>query len=150
MAYAKDTSVPIEKTKAEIERLISNYGATGFVSGWQGEQAMIEFIYNKKRIRFILTLPKKSDFSRTPTRRQTRSVNATDAAWQQGCRARWRALYLSIKAKLSDIESGISTFEHSFMPNIVMPDGRTVAEHAMPAIEAAIASGQVPQRLLNA
>lgn len=149
MAYAKGTEVSVEKTRAEIERLVSNYGASGFVSGWQDTRAMIEFIYGKKRIRFLLELPAMEKFRLTPGRRKVRTDREVRIAWEQGCRERWRALLLSIKAKLSDIEAGIATFEHSFMPNIVMPDGRTVAEHVMPAIEQAYISGVTP-RLLNA
>lgn len=150
MAYAKGTEVSVEKTRAEIERLVSNYGASGFVSGWQDTRAMIEFIYGKKRIRFVLELPTVEKFRKTPGGHRLRKDNETKMAWEQGCRERWRALLLSIKAKLSDVEAGIATFEHSFMPNIVMPDGKTVAEHVMPAIEQAYVSGVTPQLLLNA
>jgi len=34
MAYAENTKVPVEKTRAEIERLVGKYGATRFASGW--------------------------------------------------------------------------------------------------------------------
>lgn len=149
MQYAKNTDVSVEKTRAEIERLVLRYGATGFVSGWQDSQAMIEFIYSKKRIRFLLELPDKEEYRRSPSGRRTRSDRETYQAWEQRCRARWRALFLSIKAKLSDVESQIATFEHSFMPNIVMPDGKTVAEHVMPAIEQAYLTNTTPQLLLN-
>lgn len=33
-------------------------------------------------------------------------------------------------------------------PYTVMPDGRTVAEHALPAVEAAVHGGVMPTRLL--
>jgi hypothetical protein len=47
----------------------------------------------------------------------------------QAERSRWRALLLSIKAKLVSVESGIETFEDAFMAHVVMPDGGTVSEH---------------------
>lgn len=150
MAYAAGTDVPVERTRAEIERLVTKYGAAGFVSGWQDTRAMIEFLYNNKRIRFVLELPERDAFTYTSHRRKLRTPAEKEKAWEQGCRARWRALLLSIKAKLSDVEAGISTFEQSFMPNIVMPDGKTIFEHVMPAAELALSSGQMPQRLLNA
>jgi hypothetical protein len=52
-------------------------------------------------------------------------------------REKWRALLLSIKAKLVSVESGIETFEEAFMAHVVMPDGSTVSEHVKPRIETA-------------
>jgi len=37
--YAKTTNVSVEKTKAEIERLIINYGAEKFFSGWDNDHS---------------------------------------------------------------------------------------------------------------
>ena len=34
MAYAENTSVPVEKSKAEIERILQCYGADQSISGW--------------------------------------------------------------------------------------------------------------------
>lgn len=34
--YARDTSVPIERSKAQIEKTVIAYGATGFFSAWSG------------------------------------------------------------------------------------------------------------------
>ena len=36
MAYAEKTSVSVSRTKADIEELISRYGAEQFVSGFKG------------------------------------------------------------------------------------------------------------------
>ena len=41
------------------------------------------------------------------------------------------------KAKLEAVESGIATFEEEFMAHIVMPNGKTVGEMALPLIESA-------------
>ena len=43
-----------------------------------------------------------------------------------GCRQRWRALNLAIKAKLEAVESGIVTFDQEFLAHIVGPSGQTV------------------------
>jgi hypothetical protein len=47
---------------------------------------------------------------------------------------------LSIKAKLEAVETGIESFEIAFMPYVVLPDGKTVAEHVLPAL----AKNQLP------
>lgn len=64
-------------------------------------------------------------------------------AWEQGCRQRWRALALVIKAKLEAVESGITTFEEEFLAHIVMPDGMTVGNHVRPTIQAWYSGGQM-------
>jgi hypothetical protein len=149
MTFAKDTTVSVERSKGEIERILTRYGATEFASGWKSARAIMQFRMNDRIIRFVLPLPKKEDFSTTPSGRRTRNENATLQAWEQGCRQRWRALLLSIKAKLESAESGIEEFETAFMGQIVMPNGKTMAEIALPQIELAYQSGKMPVALLE-
>jgi hypothetical protein len=149
MRFAQDTTVSVERSKGEIERILTRYGATEFASGWKSERAMMQFRMNERVIRFVLPLPKKEDFRSTPSGRRTRNENATLLAWEQGCRQRWRALLLSIKAKLESAESGIEEFETAFMGQIVMPNGQTMAEIALPQIALAYKSGKMPVALLG-
>jgi len=56
--------------------------------------------------------------------------------WEQGCRQRWRALCLAIKAKLETVESGISHFEDEFLSQIVDAIAKkTVGELIRPELE---------------
>lgn len=146
--YAKDTSVSVSRSKAEIESTVERYGAGQFMSGWSGERAVIGFSMEERQVRFVLDLPAKDDreFTKTPTGKQ-RTGDAAHKAWEQACRQRWRALALVIKAKLEAVESGISIFEDEFMANIVLPGGMTVSQEIRPKIAAAYASGE-PQALL--
>ena len=139
MIYARTTMVSSEKSKAEIERLLIRYGAVSFVSGWQGNQAAISFELSGRRIKFLLPLPDKASkaFTHTPGRGNRRSDRDAYKAWEQSTRQRWRALALVCKAKLEAVESGIATFEEEFMAHIVMPNGKTVGEMALPLIESA-------------
>ena len=145
MRYAAHTSVSSERSKAEIERLLTRYGAASFASGWQGDQATIVFSMEDRRIKFVLPLPKMDakEFTHSPTRNKRRSDTDAYKEWEQASRQRWRALALVVKAKLEAVESGITSFESEFMAHIVLPDGKTVAEHAMPMIAAAYHSGKV-------
>lgn len=149
MRYAANTEVSVEKSKGEIERLLTRYGATEFASGWKAERAMMQFAMNNRVIRFVLPLPKREDFRNTPSGRRKRDDNATFLAWEQGCRQRWRALALSITAKLESAESGIEEFETAFMAQIVMPNGKTMEELALPQIKLAYESGKMPVALLE-
>lgn len=149
MRYAADTSVSVERSKGEIERLLTRYGASEFVNGWRSDKAMIQFKMNDRHIRFILSLPGKEEFRATPGGRRHRNDTATAVAWEQGCRQRWRALVLTIKAKLESAESGIEEFDTAFMGQVVMPNGKTMAEIAIPQIEQAYKSGKMPVALLE-
>lgn len=151
MTYAAQTTVPIERSKAEIERLVAHYGARAFQSGWSDDgRAMVEFMAHNRRLRFVVNAP--DPMAEEFTHRNHSSGNkikrsAKEAAnlWEQACRARWRALCLCIKAKLEAVESGITSFEVEFMPYVVLPGGKTAGQHMTPLIEQAYASNRVPQ-----
>ena len=143
MKYAQHTAVSSERSKAEIERLLTRYGATSFASGWQNDQAVIQFHMSSRRIKFVLPLPSKTSKAFTHSKRGIRDERTIYKLWEQATRQRWRALALVIKAKMEAVESGISEFEDEFLSNIVMPDGKTVAEHARPMIESAYNTGKV-------
>lgn len=130
MAYARYTKVPIDRSRAEIERLLTRYKADQFGTAIDNDKgrAMVQFRLQKRLIRFDLPFPKQSE---------------------QEIRRRWRALVLSIKAKLETVESGITTFESEFLSHIVMPDGRTYGEMAVPEMQKAITEGRMPQTLLE-
>lgn len=144
MAYAENTSVSVERSKAEIERTLQRYGADQFMSGWDQHRAYIAFRMAGRHIKFVIDLPGKDEFARTPGRGRKRSPEQALTAWEQACRQRWRALALVIKAKLEAVESGITVFEDEFMAHIVLPDGRTVGEHMRPQIAVAYEKGKMP------
>jgi hypothetical protein len=133
MTYANKTSVAPEKSRAEIEKTLSRYGATGFAYGTEIGRAMIGFQTKDRRMRFLLPL--------VPPQR------ATQAQAEQFVRSRWRALLLSIKAKLGAVEAGIESFDEAFMSHIVMPNGQTMAEHSLPYIKEAYSTGKMPPLL---
>ena len=149
--FAANTSVSVEKSRAEIEKLLQRYGASQFVSGWDESCARIGFVIRSRAIRFDLPLPDRHsrEFTHTPARGNRRSVIEAEKAWEQACRSRWRALALVIKAKLEAAEVGISTIEQEFLAWTVLPGGSTVAEQLEPQITAAIEGGHAPRLLIG-
>lgn len=145
MTYAKDTSVSVERSKAQIEKAVAQYGATGFASAWQGDEARIAFEIRGVRVQLSLTLPARSDYSMTEKGRQ-RKPPAALAAWEQACLSHWRALYLVVKAKLEAVESGISTIEREFLADVMTPSG-TIGHQLLPSLETIISSGRMPKLL---
>ena len=144
--YAQNTSVSVEKSKAEIEQTLQKYGAVEFVSGWNQEKAYIGFKMNGRFIKMIIPLPDKNsrEFTHTPGKDKRRTSEQAIKEWEQACRERWRALNLMIKAKLVYIETGARSFDEEFMADIVLPDGQTTGEFMMPQIQIAYETGKVP------
>ncbi|MDJ0512776.1 MAG: hypothetical protein QNJ62_04965 [Methyloceanibacter sp.] len=147
--YAANTDVSSHKSRDEIERTLTRYGATGFIYGWQENQAVVAFRMNERHIKFSLPMPDRNakEFTQTPTRGNRRSESAAQTAYEQAVRQRWRALALVIKAKLEAVECGITEFDDEFMAHIVLPDGATIGEHMRPQIQAAYDSGNMPPLL---
>lgn len=125
--YAWGTDVPAERSRGEIESTLQRFGADQFGYGVKTDSAVIVFRANSRHVRFVLPLPAD---------RRDKEV-----------RRRWRSLAMCIKAKLESVATGIETFEESFMAHVIMPNGQTLAEHALPMIEKAYATGKMPPLL---
>jgi hypothetical protein len=140
--YASKTTVPVERSRNEIEYTLQRYGASQFMYGWDGSGAVIAFIVDtgpaqRRQVRFHLPLPSRDERRFTHHSRGPRSAAAAETEWEQACRQRWRALLLVVKAKLEAVESGIATFEDEFLAYIMLPDGGTVGDLLGPQLEAA-------------
>lgn len=144
--YAEGTDVSIERSRAEIERTLKRFGATGFLYGWHERGHVLGFRYAGREIKYMLPMPDWSEFHLTPTGIR-RSASSIENAYEQAVRERWRALALLVKAKLAGVEAGISTFQEEFLANTVLPGGVTVAEHLIPQLEDAYAQNRVPPLL---
>jgi hypothetical protein len=134
--YAEGTTVPVDRSKAEIERILNRYGAAGFGYMTKGNQAAIMFLAHGKQIRFILPLPSPDEFKAAYRK-------SASERYQQELKRRWRAITLAIKAKLEVVQTGITEFEKEFLAYIVLPNGQTVAETVLPAIEESYRTGKV-------
>ncbi|MEO0782524.1 MAG: hypothetical protein AAFZ46_12250 [Pseudomonadota bacterium] len=125
MAYAEKTKVPVSQSKGDIEKLVNKYSRdqrADFAIMQRGAAVQIAFVLCDRNILFRMLVPEDPQ--------QERSM--------------WRALLLTIKGKLESAERGIETFEDAFLANIVMPDGRTVSETTLPAIESSYRGNDVP------
>lgn len=147
--YAESTAVSSERSRGEIERTLTRYGAVQFMYGWKDQAALIAFRAKDRNIRFLLPMPDREsdEFWRTPARRSMRSPEERDRAYDQAVRQRWRALALAIKAKLEAVEAGITQFEEEFYAHIVLPGGRTIYEETSQNVAVAYESGKMPPLL---
>ncbi len=125
--YARRTKVSALQSRMEIERLLRRYGADSFGFAAQPGRVTIGFRLNARMVRFSLTVPTEED--------------------SQEYRQRWRALMLVIKSKLESVECGIEEFDAAFLPQIVLPDGRTLGEVALPQVKHSYTHGKMPPLL---
>jgi hypothetical protein len=156
VSYAQGTTVSVEKSKAEIERTLTKFGAAQFVTGWDDRhgKAFVQFDMNDRRIRFVLAIPDKESFRKYQRKNGwggTNEKERTDAQVKdfqdQEMRRRWRALGLVVKAKLEAVETGISEFQEEFLAHIVIKGGKTIGEMILPQLDEVANSGRLPRML---
>jgi hypothetical protein len=148
MAYAENTAVPVAKSRAEIEQLLTKHQCQKFMAGidHQAHRATVQFQAHHRIIRFEIQLPDPADPKYRKMRNSYLQRTAAGIAKvvEQEERSRWRALLLVIKAKLEAVESNIATFEEEFMAHIVLPNDRTVAEWVLPEVARIYETGRMP------
>lgn len=132
--FAEGTSVAVEKTRAEIERLVKKRGATAFGTMSTPHGTSLAFQINKRNIRFELPIPPIKD----PIKRDAEE------------RRLWRCLALNVKAKFEAVDNGIVSFDQEFLAHIVVPgSSETIGDRASSAIAAAYERGAAMPPLLN-
>lgn len=154
MTYAAGTTVTVEKSKAELERLIRQHGGYNYGSATLDAEgvALVHFAIGatderRRHVRLHLPLPKQTDF--TDARRGGRKRTAAEA-WEQSCRERWRVLVLAVRAKLELIEAGGSTIDREFLADLALPDGSTVSQRLAGPLAEAYSTGRMPPLLAAA
>ncbi len=83
--YAAQTDVPADRSRSEIERTVTRFGATSFAYGWEGSTAVVGFVLDGRQYRFTLPMPDREapEFRLSPTGRQ-RSCSAASSRRQPG------------------------------------------------------------------
>lgn len=150
MSFADGTTVGVDRSKAELERILARYGADQFMYGWDGRDAILMFRMNERSVKFNLIMPARDDeeFTQTPTGKD-RTESQAFSAWEKETRRKWRCLVLVVKAKLEAVESGITIFDEEFLAHIVVDGNMTIGQKLVPQIQKAIDSGKMPKLLLG-
>ena len=144
--YAAETEVPVARSKAAIEAMLQQHGATEFASGWSPTHDRMQFRLFDRTIRFTLPRPDPTSRKFTHDRRGFRRTSqAIQRQIEQADRQRWRALYLVIRAKLEAVEAGISIFEQEFLAWVVMADDTTIGDILVPRILSGTSTLLLPQ-----
>lgn len=147
MSYAEGTSVTVEKSKGELERVIRAHGGVNFGTMSLDDEgvALVYFtlgkLPNQRQVRLKLPLPKLGDVRKQYV---PRTKKTPEQRWEQACRERWRLLVMVVKAKLELIALGGASVDQEFLASIALPDGKTVLELIASAVGEAYATGKMP------
>jgi hypothetical protein len=148
MAYAEGTTVPVEKSIAEIVGLVKKAGAERVAQFDDPDFFAVQFQIRERMVRFRVNLPTIADMPTRDGRGCSLSPAQRSAKRDQSHRQRARALLLVIKAKLESIESGVETFEEAFLANVVMANGQTLYERVREPLAMEYQTGQPNVMLL--
>lgn len=133
--YAKNTTVPIGRTKVQTQELMTNYGIKEFFFGTSPRGDGIGFKYEGHVYKHNVPMPSRDDYG-------------TDRQYEQAIRQRWRIFYMSLKMKLEEIQSGGISFEDQFLSMMTLPNGSTVAEFLrLPENVALLSRSEMPKLL---
>lgn len=134
--YAKNTTVPVARSKQNIEELLVSYGIEESFSGRSPRGDGIGWKYKSKVYKMSVPVPSKED--------------KTDKQYEQEVRQRWRILYMSMKMKLEEIDAGVISFEDQFLAQMSLPDGSTVADFMrLPENIRRLEKTQMPKLLIS-
>ncbi len=112
-----DTFVMVEKSQAQIKRLLErlNVVATRFTS--YPAYALLEFVRQEasteRLLPYRITItPRVEDNPRSPQRELERAERQV-----------WRVVYWWLKAKIEAVDFGLLEFEQEFLPHMLLTDG---------------------------
>lgn len=161
MSYASSTSVPVERSRAELEKLLRAAGSTSLMVGNDGSRIVVGFMLDARTVRLTLAVPTGEELAAKRTRAVTRRWNSRSRSYDSPAtrlvklrddeeRRLWRVLVLVVKAKLEAIAQGLSDVEHEFLADVVVKGGRTIGELLRGEIDKIYKGSDVPRLLLGA
>lgn len=149
-AFASDTEVPVDRSRAEINKLLTDWkcASIGWIEHLEEGVVSVEFTWNRDgaiyRVRFTLRIPATITLSKsywdhaTNKFRFDRPLN--DDQKKQAWRSAHRLLLLKLKADLNAAQQGLAKAEEIFLPWMVDRDGRTVSDVILPRLRESYAA----------
>lgn len=128
--YAANTTVSVERSLAELRRVLNRYGCEGFGYIDEGGRTVVAFTLRQGDLR----LPLRFD------------LEAPEGDAKE-LRRRWRCLILIVKAKLEAIENEVADPYRELGPYLVLPNGSTVGERLQADLEGPLLEGKLPRSL---
>lgn len=143
--FASNTSVPVERSQAELQRLVRQHGASTVATMQTETGAVVAFQVGAYRVRLELDVPTTKRFldsakhDKAPrgwlSWDEKRRLQWAREQVEQVERQRWRALLLVTKAKFELIAEGASSIEREFMADLLLPNGQRVEQWLVPQLK---------------
>jgi hypothetical protein len=124
--YAEGTSVPIERTMAEILSVLKAHGCSSYAFAVERGVHQIMFAHGGYSYKMSVIPPDEGNFE-LPATRQRRTSDGIKKAYEDEYRRRARVLLISVKAKMEMCSIG-SSIEKEFLGDLMLPTGRTMAQ----------------------
>lgn len=123
------TSVPVEKSQAEIRASLRAYGADHFAFSESPGYAEVGFTHAGLAVRMRVAITPMPADEAAALARKRRVSAASLMTLELAERRVWRILYWLLKTRMEAIDAGVETFAEAFLAHIVHPDsGHTVYE----------------------
>jgi hypothetical protein len=124
--YAQGTTVTVDSSRGEITGILAKFGVQRMAWASQPEGDMLEFQLAGHHYRFTIDRPTWDDVAGdyVNSRNEAQRDQSVAAEW----RRRWRANVLLLKAKLEFAQDGPTTIARELMANLVLADGRVMAD----------------------
>ena len=136
MNYAKATSVPVSRSRSQIQDELEKFGIEEFFFGTSPRGQGIGFKYEGRVYKYNVPLPERTE-------------DTTDKQYEQAMRQRWRILHMTLKMKLEEILGGGIPFEDQFLAQMCLPNGSSVSDFMkLPDNVARLEKSKMP-KLLN-
>lgn len=145
--YAEETTVPVTRSRGEIEKLLRDFGCDGlrWADHWHEGRSRLEFTWIRGDVhylaRFDIRTPTDDDLAKLAI--DQRNGRTSDAKLRKLRDARGkqehRLLGLWIRAALNAVQAGIVAPEAIFLPFLVARDGQTFADAAIPRLPSLLA-----------
>lgn len=149
--YASNTSVSVDRSLVEIERVLQRAGAGRFAmtKDYESGRCAVAFEVGRLPFRLEIPLPDRDsvEFTHTAAGRERGAGQVADV-YDKEVRRRYRVMLIAIKAKAELVATGCSTWEREFLADLLLPNGETVSEAFLPEMDKALAGGKMPRLLM--
>ena len=149
MAYASGTEVSIDRSRAEIEKVLAKAGAKEFAYWRNEEGSNIAFRIDGLMVRLTVAAPKPPADNGKKGQAYRKYKPEQQVRWvEDEEKRRWRVILIAVKAKLELVAMQQSTILREFMADTVMVNGKLVAEELEPRIRQMYELNKMPKTLL--
>ncbi len=134
--YAEGTVVAVEKSRSEMQTLLSKHGVQEMAWGSKPSGDVLHFALGGYQHELRIVRPDVAAMRELHAKGYRTPGSTWELAAEAEWRRRWRANLMLLKMKLEFIDSGESTLERELLPMRLLRDGRT--------LEQAVEAGSLP------